>query len=421
MISHLSLGKRIVLSLSCCFILFIVVGVMAGRLYAKNDTYKYLHNFNDTLDHIKKNYVDAVEMTDVVEGAWIGLLESLDPYCAYVGRDRAKSFEGGSQSFASEEVGLVLSKRHGYCVVVATMKGSPAEIAKIESGDYVRYIGDLSTRRLSLYDALNLLNGPPGKDVTVKVLKARNYETEEIVLTRTKAAAPELSSEILPGGYGLLRIPAFSTNTSLSAKNHLENLIQKGCKGIIVDLRGNAVGNLVESVKTVNLFLDSADLFRIRGKTRLKRVVAHLDLLDPYVEPEEDQAIYSILIRSSKGDLSQGLPLVVMVDQSTADAAEVFAAAIKDHERGVVMGRKTFGKGSMQDMIQLNNGSGVILSIAKFYRLNGEPIQEKGINPSVEVKETGAAVEGAGEETDPFLSKAIELLEEKSQPQKKAA
>lgn len=360
--------KVSVLIVSVVIALYVVIGGLlprSGVIASYNDPYSQLTIFQEVLTRIINDYVDEPDLEKVRVGALRGLAEGLDPYSAYLTPEQVRRLNGGT-SGGEAESGLVLSKVAGYAYVVSVLKGSPAEIAGLRPGDIIEYIGTRATRDMSLYEARELLVGPRGTEVEVRVFREGRAETFKFQLDRFPRPKPE--AKVLERGLGYLKLVTLDEGESARIRAELEGLIGQGVNRLILDLRGVATGSLAEAVTVANYFIGSGILAKTIGREgRVLQTFA----ADP------QRQLY-------RGDL------VVLIDRSTAGAAEIIAAAILENKRGELVGERTFGAGGEQKLFPLRDGGGLYITVVKYATPSGKPIMgstsaTSGIVPTVEV------------------------------------
>jgi len=360
--------KVSVLIVSVVIALYVVIGGLlprSGVIASYNDPYSQLTIFQEVLTRIINDYVDEPDLEKVRVGALRGLAEGLDPYSAYLTPEQVRRLNGGT-SGGEAESGLVLSKVAGYAYVVSVLKGSPAEIAGLRPGDIIEYIGTRATRDMSLYEARELLVGPRGTEVEVRVFREGRAETFKFQLDRFPRPKPE--AKVLERGLGYLKLATLDEGESARIRAELEGLISQGVNRLILDLRGVATGSLAEAVTVANYFIGSGILAKTIGREgRVLQTFA----ADP------QRQLY-------RGDL------VALIDRSTAGAAEIIAAAILENKRGELVGERTFGAGGEQKLFPLRDGGGLYITVVKYATPSGKPIMgstsaTSGIVPTVEV------------------------------------
>ena len=330
----------------------------SGQVVARGSQYGQLQIFDEVLSHIIRDYVDQPDLEKVRIGSLRGLAEGLDPYSAYLTPEQVKQYDPKA---VRAETGLLLSKVGGYAYTVAVLKGSPAEQAGIRSGDFIEYVGKVPSRDLSLYDIEQLLSGQPGTSTEIRIL--HQGQSRKVTLSRAKIAQPAIESRIEEPGVGYIKITTLSEGKATEVKNTLTDLVAKGAQKIVLDLRGTANGKLQEGIAVANLFAGSGTIARVLGKG------------------DKETATFS-------ADASKVVfngPLAVVIDRSTAGPAEVIAAAIRDQKRGELVGERTFGTGSDQQLFKLSDEGALLITTAKYAPATGKAFMEEPVNPTVKV------------------------------------
>ena len=260
------------------------------------------------------------------------------------------------------EIGAAVSKRFGYAAVISVIPGGPADKAGIEGFDIIEAIEGQSTHEMSLALIHNLLSGQPGSNVTVSVVRARRAEPQKVVITRDSVAIPPVSDKMVDDGVGLIKVDAFTKGKAQEIATRVKALQKSGAKKLILDLRNAAEGEESEGIATANLFLNHGTITYLQGQ-KYPREAFNAD---------PQKAVTN-------------LPMAVLVNRGTAGPAEVVAAAILENARGDVIGDKTFGDGSVQKLIEIPDGSALILSVAKYYSPVGKAIQDTAVTPNIVV------------------------------------
>ena len=366
--------KFILTLLSATLTLYTAVGgwISIRAQQPANDPNAQLRIFESVLQHIQNDYVDEPNMDKVRAGALRGLAYGLDPYSTYLTPEQVREYNAGNKDNQTG-IGAELSQVASYLYVIAPMKGSPADQAGIKAGDIIEYIDTKATRDISLYDAKQLLNGPAGSEVKLRVLRANSSPlTVSVKRGSARAAAAELHMEA--GRIGILRINSFADGEAAETRARLQDLIKQGAQKIVIDLRDTAGGSLPEAVAVANLFIKDGVIAQTIGREgkALKTFTA-----DP------------------KATIFSG-PVVTLIDTGTAGAAEVVASALLERNRGQVVGEKSFGAGTEQQLFSLRGGDGLLLTTVKWASANGktflgEDRAHSGVTPTVEVKGTEVA------------------------------
>src|ERR1041385_2379107 len=361
--------KFILTLLSATLTLYTAVGgwMSTRGQQPANDPNAQLRIFESVLQHIQNDYVDEPNMDKVRAGALRGLAYGLDPYSTYLTPEQVREYNAGNKDNQAS-IGAELSQVASYLYVIAPMKGSPADQAGIKPGDIIEYIDNKATRDISLYDAKQLLNGAAGSEVKLRVLRANSSPlTINVKRGSLRAAAAEARMEA--GRVGVLRINSFADGESNDVRARLQDLLKQGAQKIVIDIRDTAGGSLNEAVTVANLFIKDGVIAETIGREgkALKTFTA-----DPKVT------------------LFSG-PVVAMIDTGTAGAAEVVASALLDRNRGQVVGEKSFGAGTEQQLFTLRGGDGLLLTTVKWASANGktflgEDRAHSGVTPTAEVK-----------------------------------
>jgi len=368
--------KFILTLLSATLTLYTAVGgwISTRAQQPANDPNAQLRIFESVLQHIQNDYVDEPNMDKVRAGALRGLAYGLDPYSTYLTPEQVREYNAGNKENQTG-IGAELSQVASYLYVIAPMKGSPADQAGLKAGDIIEYIDTKATRDISLYDAKQLLNGPAGSEIKLRVLRA-NSSPLTITVKRGSARTAAAESRMEAGRVGILRINTLADGEAAEARTRLQDLVKQGAQKIVIDLRDTAGGSLPEAVAVANLFVKDGVIAQTIGREgkALKTFTA-----DP------------------KATIFSG-PVVALINTGTAGAAEVVASALLDRNRGQIVGEKSFGAGTEQQLFSLRGGDGLLLTTVKWASANGktflgEDRAHSGVTPTVEVK--GAEVADA--------------------------
>ncbi len=395
--------KYWVVSASTCLVVMLLVGSVVGKGADQSDNYKQLGVFSDVVARIKSDYVEEPDMKSVTLGALNGLLEAIDPFASYLNADQYKDYMA-SKDAKRPDVGLILSKRAGYMSVVDAVPESPAAKAGFTTGDIIESIKGISTRDMPLAYAGLLLQGAAGSEVELGVVRMRHPEPETIKLTRAALAIPPVEGKMLSGQVGYIDMNAMTPAQVKQAAAAIEKLQKDGAQKLMIDLRDCAMGSPDDGVAFANLFVKQGKLASYKGQR-----VAQQD-----VNADPAKAITT-------------LPVVVLVNHGTADAAEVAAAALNDNKRAQLVGERTYGDAAVRRAITMDDGGAIILSVAKYYEADGKAIQDAGVTPAtlvadaepqVDVDENGEPLPTAQEpqepkkklEDDPVVKKGLEVL-----------
>jgi carboxyl-terminal processing protease len=338
---------------------FAVAGAVGVKASSGNDgAYRQMSVYSEVLSRIRTDYVEDPNIPKVSNGALHGLVEALDSDSSYLSPDEYKLYKQLGQQPAG--IGAAVSKRFGYGDVISVVPGGPADKAGLLAGDIVEAMNDKSTREMSVAEFSELLGGPVGSVVNLSVVRPSKALPTKISITREPVKYPAVTSKMLESQIGYIRAEGFPKGRAQEIASHIRELQKNGAKKLILDLRNSGDGDIDEGVSTANLFLNHGEIAYVEGQKYPRQNFT----ADP------SKAI-------------SGLPLVVIVNKSTAGAAEIVAGAILDNARGDVLGDKTFGSGSIQKTIDLQDGGALILSIAKYYTPGGKAIQNTAITPNV--------------------------------------
>jgi carboxyl-terminal processing protease len=421
-------GKVSVLVISGVIAVYAVVGGMLSPWTRAqqpiNDSTAQMRIFESVLQHIQNDYVDEPNLEKVRNGALRGLVGGLDPYSSYLTPEQVLAYNAtkGSNKVG---IGAEFSQVSLYLYVVSVMKGSNAEKAGLKAGDVIEYIENKATRDISLYDAKQLINGDPGSAVNLRVLRS-GEKPQVLKVTRGAAKAPAVESRMEANKTGVIKVYGLDAAEVNDIKTQVQNLAKQGADKIVLDVRGVASGTLDDGVAVANLFIKSGELAKIVGK---------------------DSTVKKVFTADPAKGVFDG-KLAVLIDLGTAGAAEAVAAAVLDRKRGEVVGERSFGAGTEQQLFTLRAGDGLLLTTSKWASPSGVPFlgeerNSTGVKPSVEVKrpETPEPVEvdqlidqqnqdpqaaptpsKQKSETKPVddlqLKKAIEILQDKAQAAK---
>jgi carboxyl-terminal processing protease len=387
---------------TCWLILFgFVFGLFLGGLYVHNvsaltnKTYEKLKVFTDVLEIIKQSYVEDVETEDLITGAVDGMLNSLDPYSAYLSPDMYREFQVETEgSFGG--LGIEIAVKDGILTVIAPIEDTPAYRAGVQAGDKILKIDEESTKGMSLMECVKRLRGLKGTEVTITIIREGFTQMQDITIVRDIINIQSVKFKTLEEGYGHLRILQFQASTADVARKALKALQGEnpdGLSGLILDLRNNPGGLLDQAVELSDLFLDQGVIVTIKGRDAEARTA----------------------FSAHKEGTMPPWPIVVLVNQGSASASEIVAGALQDYGRAVIMGSTTFGKGSVQTIIPLDDGSGIKLTTARYYTPNNRSIHEQGVEPDIPLEAKPMSRDRTTEtpveqEQDPQLDRALEHL-----------
>ena len=323
-----------------------------------------LRTFTEVFARIKGNYVEPIDDKALLENAIRGMLSGLDPHSTYLVPDDYQELQAGtSGEFGG--LGIEVGMEDGFVKVIAPIDDTPAQRAGVEAGDLVIRLDDTPVKGMSLAEAVKVMRGEPGTDIVLTIVREGVDRPIRITITRDVIHVTSVRSRPLEPGYGYIRISQFQLRTGESLREAVGTLREgtgdDGLKGVVLDLRNNPGGVLNAAVSVSDAFLD-------------KGIIV-------YTDGRMDDAKLSFSAKGS--DILDGIPLVVLVNAGSASASEIVAGALQDHRRAVIMGEKTFGKGSVQTILPLGNGSALKLTTARYYTPSGTSIQARGIVPDI--------------------------------------
>ncbi len=351
------------------------------------EIYKKIDLFGEVLEKINKEYVDEIDQSETMDYAINGLLQSLDPYSAYLSPESFSSMQTEtSGEFGG--LGIEVTMEAGVVKVISPIDDTPASRAGFKAGDYIVKINNIQVQGKTLTEAVELMRGPVGSGIELTVRRKGVKKALTFNLVREVIEIQSVKSELLNENIGYIRLTSFNENSAQQIKKKLIDLKKnKVLKGYILDLRNNPGGLLSQAIKISDFFLDSGEI--VSTKSRKK---------------SENRKWFA-----SKGDLTSGKPLIVLINYGSASASEIVAGALKDHKRAIVLGENSYGKGSVQSIIPLKNKGAIRLTIAKYYLPSGASISEVGVTPDIEVDERSEDFK-IKTDTDNQLNYAIKLF-----------
>ncbi len=336
-----------------------------------------LRTFTGVLDAIKQEYVEPVKDKDLLENAVRGMLSNLDPHSAFLDAEAFQDLQiGTSGEFGG--LGIEVGQEDGFLKVIAPIDDTPAQRAGIRAGDLIIRLDDTSVKGMSLSDAIARMRGKPNTAITLTIVREGVRKPLKIKLIREVIQVKSVKSRLLEPGFGYLRITQFQAKTAQNLRQSLQEVEQQNkgpLRGVVLDLRNNPGGVLNGAVDVADDFLEDGAIVQTKGRGN-----------------GSDQSF-----KATPGDLLKGAPLVVLVNGGSASASEIVAGALQDHQRALIVGERTFGKGSVQTILPLGNGTAVKLTTARYYTPNGRSIQAHGIEPDIKLKpfKVTNGVEGA--------------------------
>ena len=354
---------------------------------AEINIYKKIDLFGEVLEKINKEYVDEIDQSESMDSAINGLLQSLDPYSAYMS---PKIFEEMQTETSGEfgGLGIEVSMEAGVVKVISPIDDTPASRAGLKAGDYIVKINDVQVQGKSLSEAVDLMRGPVGSGIELTVRRRGERKALTFNIIREVIQVQSVKSEIIDENIGYIRLTSFNDNSSDQIEKQIKKLKKnKNLNSFILDLRNNPGGLLSQAIKISDFFLENGEI--VSTKSRKK---------------SENRKWFA-----KKGDITDGKTLLVLINYGSASASEIVAGALKDHKRAIIVGENSFGKGSVQSIIPLKNRGAIRLTVAKYYLPSGKSISEVGVRPDIEVNEEGDDFR-IKTDTDNQLNYAIKLL-----------
>ena len=354
---------------------------------AEIDIYKKIDLFGEVLEKINKEYVDEIDQSESMDSAINGLLQSLDPYSAYMS---PKIFDEMQTETSGEfgGLGIEVSMEAGVVKVISPIDDTPASRAGLKAGDYIVKINDVQVQGKSLSEAVDLMRGPVGSGIELTVRRRGERKALTFNIIREVIQVQSVKSEIIDENIGYIRLTSFNDNSSDQIEKQIKKLKKdKNLNSFILDLRNNPGGLLSQAIKISDFFLENGEI--VSTKSRKK---------------SENRKWFA-----KKGDITDGKTLLVLINYGSASASEIVAGALKDHKRAIIVGENSFGKGSVQSIIPLKNRGAIRLTVAKYYLPSGKSISEVGVRPDIEVNEEGDDFR-IKTDTDNQLNYAIKLL-----------
>ncbi len=368
------------------FLMFII---FINNSNAKNNEnfYKKIDLFGEVLEKIQKEYVDEVDESEVIDAAINGVLQSLDPYSAYMSPELFKSIQTDTKGEFGG-LGIEVGMEAGVIKVISPIDGTPASKAGIKAGDYIVKINDEQVQGKTLMEAVKLMRGPVGSKINLTIRRKGEKQAISKIIKREVIEVVSVETKIIKNNIGYLRLKSFNSNTSKQLIDEISKIEKKEKpKSYILDLRNNPGGLLNQAIDITDFFLNDGEIVSTKGRRSF-----------------ENRRFFA-----KKGDRVNGKPLIVLINNGSASASEIVAGALRDHKRAVLLGESTYGKGSVQSIIPLTDGGGMRLTISKYYLPSGKSISEVGVVPDIWVEEESDNFQ-INSETDNQLNYAIKLL-----------
>ena len=359
--------------------------VAAPLLAQQNDSssnvYEQLDLFGDIFERIRAQYVEEVETDTLIEAAINGMLTSLDPHSSYLSPEDAENMQVQTRGEFGG-LGIEVTQEDGFVKVVSPMDGTPADQAGSEAGDFITHVDGESVLGLTLNDAVDLMRGPVGSEIVITVVREGRAEPFDVSIIRDTIELTAVRARTERDTV-VLRVTTFNDNTFPNLESSLEEQVEKiggmdNVDGFVLDLRNNPGGLLSQAIKVSDAFLEQGEIVSTRGR-----------------EPQDGERF-----NASEGDLAEGKPIVVLINGGSASASEIVAGALQDHNRAIVVGTKSFGKGSVQTVMPLRGNGAMRLTTARYYTPSGRSIQALGVSPDVVVPQPRRGEETAEEESD---------------------
>ena len=351
------------------------------------DIYKKIDLFSEVLEKINKEYVEEVNQSDTMDAAINGVLQSLDPYSAYMSPEMLKEMQTEtSGEFGG--LGIEVSMEAGVVKVISPIDGSPAEEVGVKAGDYIVKINGTQVQGKTLSEAVDLMRGPVGSEIEITVRRIGVRKALTFKIIREIIEIKSVKSKVIEDTVGYVRLTSFNDNSSDQFKSTIKDFKKnKKINKFILDLRNNPGGLLNQAIRITDFFLDNGEIVSTKSKKKL-----------------DNRKWFA-----KKGDLIDGNTLIVLINYGSASASEIVAGALKDHKRAIIIGESSYGKGSVQSIIPLKNDGAIRLTVSKYYLPSGDSISEVGVNPDIEVAESSDEFR-IDTDTDNQLQFAVKLL-----------
>ena len=366
-----------------------LINFLSSQAFSNNDLYKKIDLFGEVLENIKKDYVDDVDQTKIMDSAINGVLQSLDPYSAYMSPELFKEMQTDTKGEFGG-LGIEIGMEAGVVKVISPIDDTPAAKAGIKAGDYIVKIGNEQVQGKSLMEAVKLMRGPIETSINLTVRRKNVKKPLEFKIVRKIIEVQSVNSELIGNekNLGYIRLKSFNENSASQFLKSVKKFEKNSkIKGYVFDLRNNPGGLLTQAINITDFFLDDGEIVSTKGR-----------------KVSETRKFFA-----RKGDEVKGKPIVVLINNGSASASEIFAGALKDHKRAIILGENSYGKGSVQSIIPLRNGGGMRLTISKYYLPSGKSISEVGVTPDILVEEIGEDFKIKSEK-DNQLNYAIKLF-----------
>tara|TARA_X000000950_G_scaffold285239_1_gene390612 strand:- start:842 stop:1984 length:1143 start_codon:yes stop_codon:yes gene_type:complete len=370
-----------------CTLIFLKFLINASISSAETSIYKKIDLFGEVLEKINKEYVDEIDQSESMDSAINGLLQSLDPYSAYMSPEIFNEMQTEtSGEFGG--LGIEVSMESGVVKVISPIDDTPASRVGIKAGDYIVKIDDIQVQGKSLSEAVDLMRGPVGSSINLTIRRVGQKKALTFDVVREIIEIRSVKAELLKKKVGYIRLTSFNENSGDQIRKQIKKFEKDGnINAYILDLRNNPGGLLSQAIKITDFFLDNGEIVSTKSR-----------------KASENRKWFA-----KKGDLIEGKTLIVLINYGSASASEIVAGALKDHKRAVILGENSYGKGSVQSIIPLKNSGAIRLTVAKYYLPSGKSISEVGVSPDIEINEESNEFR-IKTETDNQLDYALKLL-----------
>ena len=326
-----------------------------------DNLYKKIDLFGEVLEKIKKEYVEEIDQSEMIDSAINGALQSLDPYSAYMNPEIFSSVAVDTKGEFGG-LGIEVGMEAGVVKVISPIDDTPAANAGVKSGDYIVKIDGIQVQGKTLMEAVKMMRGPVGSEIELTIRRKGEKKALKKIIKREIIEVKSVDAKIIEKNIGYLRLKSFNSNSSTQLMDKIKKFESKEKPvGYILDLRNNPGGLLTQAISVTDFFLDDGEIVSTKGRRLI-----------------ENRRFFA-----KKGDKVNGKPLIVLINNGSASASEIVAGALKDHKRAIILGSSTYGKGSVQSIIPLNNGGGIRITISKYYLPSGKSISEVGVKPDI--------------------------------------
>ncbi len=369
------------------FLIIFIISFSTGKTEIQDDIYKKIDLFSEVLDKINKEYVDDINQSEAMDSAINGVLQSLDPYSAYMSPE---SFQNMQTETSGEfgGLGIEVGMEHGVVKVISPIDNSPASKVGVKAGDYIVKIDDIQVQGKTLTEAVEIMRGPVGTDIKITVRRKGEKKALTFIITRDIIKVASVKSRIIDNKTGYLRLTSFNENSSSQIEDKIKEFKKNNeIENYILDLRNNPGGLLSQAIKITDFFLDNGEIVSTKSKRKY-----------------ENRKWFA-----KKGDILNSNTLIVLINYGSASASEIVAGALQDHKRAILVGESTYGKGSVQSIIPLKNDGAIRLTVSKYYLPSGKSISSVGVTPDIKIDESSEDFR-LNTESDNQLNFALKLL-----------